>query len=119
MLSGNFTIHKNLDNDVIVKAIISRKQISGKYAKVMASATPLCEQIQNDDKYYPILAKVSNFPMPAPCPYPKGEYFINNFKVDEEFLPSLLPLGEYLVEVQLVLADEVIFGYNVYSTVTS
>lgn len=99
--------------------MMSRKSINGKYAKVMTSATPFCEQIQKDDKYYPILVKSSNFLLPAPCPYPKGEMFIDNFKVDEEFLPSLLPLGEYLVEVQLVLDKEVIFGYNVYSSVTN
>lgn len=117
-ISGNFTVFKNMGNEVICRTVSSRKASSGKFTRVMSTNAPLCNQIQNDEKYYPILAKSSNLLMPAPCPYPKGEYFINNFKVDEEFLPTLMPRGEYLVEVQLVLEDEVVFGYNIIATIS-
>lgn len=118
-MSGNFTMFKNMGNEVIVRSIVSRKSSSGKFVKVMTTNSPLCEQIQKDDKYYPIIAKSANFPMPAPCPFPKGEYYINGFKVDDEFLPTLLPLGEYLVEVLLTLEDVVVFGYNIEATISN
>lgn len=85
----------------------------------MQSNQPLCEQIQKDDKYYPLLAKSSNFVMPAPCPYPKMDMFINNFKVDEEFLPPMMPMGEWWVDVKLVLGDDVLFGYNIFATISA
>lgn len=117
-ISGNFTINKAMGNEVLVKSLTSRKSPGGKFVKVMQTATPLCEQIQNDDQYYPLIAKSSSFEMPAPCPYPKGENYISNFVVDEEFLPTLMPLGEYAVEVQLALGDVVVFGYRMGAEIT-
>lgn len=143
VLAGNFSLAKNMGNEIIVnmhtqqadqytsnrtkpssirpqvKCQSNRKQLNGKMVKVFASMSPLCDQIANDDHYYPILSKSSNFPMPAPCPFPKGEYIINNFKVDEEFLPTLLPLGEYVIEVHLMLNEEMLFGYIIHATISS
>lgn len=43
----------------------------------MSGKSPLCKQLEGDDKYYPLVAKSSNFPLPAPCPFPKVWFFFN------------------------------------------
>lgn len=159
VFSGDFELFKNMGNDVIViktlftllvirlkyilnilqvKFTNSKKGLDGKFNPLMAGESPICKQIQDDDKYYPIICESSNLPLPAPCPYPKvsycrnfehmqeslsfllkfqGKYSINNFKVDEHFLPSIMPAGEYLTLVTFLKDGNELFGYKMYVTI--
>lgn len=48
----------------------------------------------------------------------KGPYKINAFQVTEDFLPAVMPPGEYLTEVKMVQNGATIFGYKMYATIT-
>lgn len=44
----------------------------------------------------------------------KGTYSIKDFHIDEDFLPNIVPAGEYICVVSFKINDIVSFGYNVY-----
>lgn len=48
----------------------------------------------------------------------QGEYSINQFIVDDGFLPAEVPNGDYVMNVSFSLEDKVIFGYNLFITVS-
>lgn len=106
----------------------------------MSGATKLCACFIDDKKYYPQIAAASNFPVPPECPFPKvrlvltkctitilivvtisfqGKYAIRDFSVGEDFLPIMIPTGDYVVIVNFLANDEIIFGYKVTSTVSA
>lgn len=116
-ISGNFTFVKPMGNEVLVTVVVSRKGSTGKMVPAIRQSMSLCAWME-DKKYYPTLAKFSTFLLPAPCPYPKGEVAMKDFVVDEEFLPMVLPKGEYLTDIRMTLGDEVVFGYKIMATIS-
>lgn len=80
-LFGNITIHTDIDNSYLIEFRTYKKQ-GGEY-RLLPYRLPkkkFCDAIRDDDVVYPDLAAVSDFEMPAPCPYKKvtySQYFCN------------------------------------------
>lgn len=67
----------------------------------MRNQNPVCEYFKKDKLIWPDLVKASNMPKNNPCPFPKGNYTIKNYAVDEsKFGP--LPIGKYTAKGKLV-----------------
>lgn len=44
--------------------------------------------------------------VPSSCPIRKGHYYINDFDVDESFIPALTPPGAYKLDIIFTIADD-------------
>lgn len=68
---GTVIMHMPLDNSVMVRFEAFKKQ-GGEYRKLPYRLPPMpqCETTKGNNTYYEDLSKVSDFPYPAPCPFP-------------------------------------------------
>jgi ganglioside GM2 activator len=62
---------------------------------------PVCEYFKKDTLIWPDLVKASNLPNNNPCPFPKGNYTIKNFVVDDSKFKAL-PIGKYVAKGKLI-----------------
>lgn len=70
-------------------------------ALLLKKSQPFCDYIKNDNLVWPDLVKASNMPHQKTCPFPKGNYTIKNYVVDDsKFGPA--PPGKYLTKGKLM-----------------
>lgn len=67
----------------------------------MKNEEPLCNFFKNDRFFWPDVLKASNMPHDYVCPFPKGNYTITNFVVDEQKF-KMAPKGKYLARMQVI-----------------
>lgn len=76
---------------------------------------PVCEYFKSDKVVWPGLAKASNMPQNNPCPFPKGNYTIKNYVVDDsKFGP--IPPGKYTAKGKLVEDGKILTQVEIIST---
>lgn len=114
-LTGNFELKKNIGNEkqvrldgvkLIFTFVIFDSQIvfeiflpSGDL--LIRNKQPMCDFTKKDTLVWPDLIDASNLPKNRPCPFPKGNYTIDNFVInDSKFGP--LPYGKFLVKGKLL-----------------
>lgn len=74
--------------------------------------------MKNDGIIFPLIEKASNFPKNKPCPFPKGNYTIKNFVIDNaKFGP--LPNGRYLSRGKLIGDKKLLAQIEVYSSMNN
>jgi hypothetical protein len=120
-LVGTIRVLKSeFDNVAKVEFVLFKKQ-GGEYRKMPYNlpATPSCDFLNNDKNFYPEYSKVSNSPMPIPCPYPIMNYTIK----PEGFMPSLknfplhlLETGDYMVEATWKKNDKEVAKYQIFGS---
>lgn len=67
---------------------------------VFKTEKTICDYLQNEKMIYPDLVKVSNMPENPPCPFPKGNYTVNNYEIDEKKFSSIPP-GKYVARLRI------------------
>lgn len=83
----------------------------------MKNVRPICEFLRSDKLIWPDLQAASNMPKNNPCPFPKGNYTIKNYAVDEsKFGPA--PLGKYLTRGKLMENGKILTQVDVIATMT-
>ncbi|KAH8355457.1 hypothetical protein KR084_009642 [Drosophila pseudotakahashii] len=87
-------------------------------ATVFSTTKPLCQFIKEDEDTYPQLREVSNLPEQERCPFPKGKYQIDNYKVETNFLPDGSPKGDYKLQLSLLDREIPVSGLEVIVTLT-
>ncbi|EAT41910.1 AAEL006503-PA [Aedes aegypti] len=77
-----------------------------------------CESIDNDGVILTKLREVSNIPPKGTCPFPKGEYHIDKYQLDESQIPPMIPHGKYTLMVQMLDNNEIKGGYKLKVTIS-
>ncbi|XP_030381690.1 uncharacterized protein LOC115629372 [Scaptodrosophila lebanonensis] len=102
-LAGEMDVKLNLGDEQRL-AVLVYTYDSGANQKgplVMSVNKPFCQFVSEDKDTYPFLRKVSDLPDPTECPFPKGHYTIDNYKLETTFLPDDAPKGDYMLELNL------------------
>ena len=76
----------------------------------------ICDLLSKELLVVPDMRKVSNLPPPGTCPFPKGNYTIKNYKINEEKF-RFVPPGEFVTRVRIFEDGQVIGEYSVEATV--
>lgn len=85
---------------------------------LMRNEYPVCDYIKKDTLIWPLLEKSSDLPKNKPCPFPKGNYTIDNFEIDDsKFGP--LPSGRYLGRVKIVGDGKMLMQVDVYASLNN
>uniref|UniRef100_A0A182PJ35 MD-2-related lipid-recognition domain-containing protein n=1 Tax=Anopheles epiroticus TaxID=199890 RepID=A0A182PJ35_9DIPT len=100
-VSGSFTVFKNVGVEARVRWTVYKFDFMGNKRMFVNGEGTLCEIIAKDEVVYPNLLEWSNLPPQDSCPFPKGNYTINNFVLDEQRFPPALPASEWLIETIL------------------
>uniref|UniRef100_A0A1I8M5N3 Uncharacterized protein n=1 Tax=Musca domestica TaxID=7370 RepID=A0A1I8M5N3_MUSDO len=61
----------------------------------------ICDFMEQDEGVYRKLREVSNLPEPGTCPLAKGEYYIKNFELSDDYIPSDAIDGYYNIVAKL------------------
>src|SRR5690349_11683004 len=72
--------------------------VTEKGSSIIKKETKVCDFLQSEKMFYPQLVKVSNFPDPPPCPFPKGNYTIRNYELEEKKFLAFPP-GKYIARL--------------------
>lgn len=81
----------------------------------MKSVKPICEFLKTDKLIWPDLQAASNMPKNNPCPFPKGNYTIKNYMVDESKFGRAL-MGKYLTKGKLMEDGKILTQIDVVAT---
>lgn len=65
----------------------------------------LCEFLKSDTMFTPGVIAASNLPKSHPCPFPRGNYTIENYIVDESKVPPS-PIGKFLLKLSMKDEDD-------------
>uniref|UniRef100_A0A182MTH5 MD-2-related lipid-recognition domain-containing protein n=1 Tax=Anopheles culicifacies TaxID=139723 RepID=A0A182MTH5_9DIPT len=76
----------------------------------------LCEIVAKDEVIYPHLLESSNLPPQDSCPFPKGNYTIYNYVMDEQRLPPAVPASEWIIETLLSRDGKIGAGFRINFT---
>ncbi|XP_050100880.1 uncharacterized protein LOC126581342 [Anopheles aquasalis] len=115
---GSFSVLQNIGDEAeIMWTAYKLDPFSDRRQKYGAGAGKLCQVIAGDELVYPQLLQVSDFPPKGTCPFPKGNYTIDEYVLDERSLPPFIPPGEWLVEIKMLRDGLLGGGYGVQFTV--
>ncbi|KXJ77183.1 hypothetical protein RP20_CCG008150 [Aedes albopictus] len=93
-ISGTFSTRRALGNETRMSLEVLAKDYTGSFhQRLFWKEQPLCEFFDTENKYFPAVRKVSNFPEKGTCPFPKMDVTVNGFKFDEKMMPSMIPIG--------------------------
>ncbi|XP_050071353.1 uncharacterized protein LOC126559267 [Anopheles maculipalpis] len=115
-VSGSFTVLQNAGRETQVRWIVYKVNFMGNKQMFVNGAGSLCEIIAQDEVVYPHLLEMSNLPPQDSCPFPKGNYTIHNYVLDEQRFPPALPASDWIMEVILTRDGKVGGGFRVNLT---
>uniref|UniRef100_A0A182VW48 MD-2-related lipid-recognition domain-containing protein n=1 Tax=Anopheles minimus TaxID=112268 RepID=A0A182VW48_9DIPT len=115
-VSGSFTVLQNMGTETRVRWIIYKVDIFGKKQMFINGAGSLCEIIAKDEVVYPHLLELSNLPPQDSCPFPKGNYTIHNYVLDEQRLPPAVPASDWVVESYMSRQGKIGAGFKINFT---
>lgn len=73
----------------------------------MRKEYPVCEYFKQDRMIWQKIVAVSNMPKNSPCPFPKGNYTIKDYVLDESNF-SIAPPGRYSAVGKLIESGEIL-----------
>lgn len=101
IIEPNVHIDLKLNTSSVMKDLITTPVIS------------LCKYFQEPDKIPLLKTIVNGMEMygnfPNDCHLKKGSFYLNDFRINSEQIPSGSPDGKYLVDFELLLGTKVIF----------
>ncbi|XP_022232850.2 uncharacterized protein LOC111081170 [Drosophila obscura] len=111
-LAGDFEFKLNMGDEqgIMLRVFAYDSNAGQKGPLVMNMKKPFCKFVNEDEKTYPYLQKASNMPEQGDCPFPKGQYKIDNYELETEFLPDDAPKGDYLLEFTILDKDVGVAG---------
>ncbi|XP_035919678.1 uncharacterized protein LOC118517546 [Anopheles stephensi] len=115
-VSGSFTVFQNTGKEAQVRWTVYKIDFMGNKRMFINGAGSLCEIIAQDEVVYPHLLEKSNLPPQDSCPFPKGNYTIHNFVLDEQRFPPALPASDWIVETILTRDGKIGCGFRVSFT---
>ncbi|ALC49794.1 CheA7a [Drosophila busckii] len=103
-LTGEFEMKLNLGDEQKLSLQVFTYDAANKKKgpMVMNVNKPFCQFISEDEDTYPHLQAASNLPEKGECPFPKGEYSIDNYELETTFLPDDAPKADYLIELNIL-----------------
>ncbi|EDW65337.1 uncharacterized protein CheA7a [Drosophila virilis] len=75
---------------------------------------PFCQFV--NEKF--ILQKKSNMIEQGDCPFSKDKYTIDNYELETTFLPPTMPMGDYLLVLNITDKDDNVSGHLASVTLT-
>uniref|UniRef100_A0A182UF11 MD-2-related lipid-recognition domain-containing protein n=1 Tax=Anopheles melas TaxID=34690 RepID=A0A182UF11_9DIPT len=111
-VSGSFSVLTNAGKETLVRWIIYKYDFMGNRRMFVNGEGTLCEIIAKDELIYPNLLETSNMPPQDACPFPKGNYTINNFVMDEQRLPPAVPASDWLIETIITRGGKIGGGFR-------
>ncbi|BES88393.1 Hypothetical protein NTJ_01199 [Nesidiocoris tenuis] len=99
--NGKVIANYDITDDTTVHASISKLSAAGRWAALPITIPEqnICQFIQKDKEYYPVLQRNSN--LPKHCPIPKGQYTLNNAVLVAKKIPSFIPKGCFKVDLTI------------------
>uniref|UniRef100_A0A336M231 CSON007782 protein n=1 Tax=Culicoides sonorensis TaxID=179676 RepID=A0A336M231_CULSO len=104
LITGDGYVLQDIESDVVVSGSIAVLN-NGHYEPILRiEPLSFCKFLTGKRKsplmklVYKMISKFGR--MPQTCPIKKGHYFVNDFEVDEGFIPALAPAADYRVEIQ-------------------
>jgi hypothetical protein len=117
---GTYKIITDIDDSFSLQVIGLNMQ-GGQYRKIFErSVDEVCKAAYNETfkPYYDDLQAAQNIQIPwKTCPYPKGEYELRNYYVQDygSLIPPYMPGGEkWMVTVRYIKDDEIHGGFDFY-----
>ncbi|EDW78509.1 uncharacterized protein Dwil_GK16147 [Drosophila willistoni] len=119
-LAGDFEFKLNMGDEqrISLQVFVYDSNNKQKGMLVMNVNKPFCQFVNEDTDTYPYLKEASNLPDQGGCPFPKGEYTINNYELETNFLPDDAPKGDYLIELTTMDKDTGVAGLIAIVTLT-
>uniref|UniRef100_A0A182HK71 MD-2-related lipid-recognition domain-containing protein n=1 Tax=Anopheles arabiensis TaxID=7173 RepID=A0A182HK71_ANOAR len=111
-VSGSFSVLTNAGKETLVRWIVYKYDFMGNRRMFVNGEGTLCEIIAKDELIYPNLLETSNMPPQDACPFPKGNYTINNFVMDEQRLPPAVPASDWLIETIITRGGKIGGGFR-------
>ncbi|XP_058060337.1 uncharacterized protein LOC131211018 [Anopheles bellator] len=116
-VSGTLSILQNIGDEAYIFYVIYKLgAFDGQRRKYLDGNGRVCKLISGDEYIYPQMLNYSNLPSKDTCPFPKGNYTVNDFVVDERKLPAIIPPGEWLIVVKLMRDGKLGAGYRINFT---
>ncbi|KAH8345311.1 hypothetical protein KR067_000080 [Drosophila pandora] len=103
VVAGDFEFKLNMGDEqkIALRVFVYDSSAKQKGPLVMNVNKPFCQFINEDKDTYPEIQKSSNLPEQGSCPFPKGQYKIDNYEMETNFLPDDAPKGDYIIELSL------------------
>ncbi|KAH8338805.1 hypothetical protein KR074_000406 [Drosophila pseudoananassae] len=103
VVAGDFEFKLNMGDEqkIALRVFVYDSAAKQKGPLVMNVNKPFCQFINEDQDTYPEVQKSSNLPEQGNCPFPKGQYKIDNYEMETNFLPDDAPKGDYIIELSL------------------
>ncbi|XP_049301715.1 uncharacterized protein LOC125775206 [Anopheles funestus] len=115
-VSGSFRVLQNAGSETQVRWIIYKIDLFGNKRMFINGAGSLCDIIAKDEVVYPHLLESSNLPPQDSCPFPKGNYTIHNYVLDEQRFPPAVPASDWIIETIMTRDDKVGAGFRINFT---
>lgn len=114
--AGNMTFFVNVGNEYEIETKLY-KNTGNQYKQTpfKIPRTAFCDAVQKND-HFDTLRKVSNIPAKEVCPWPKGTYEVYGNSLNLTGLPPYFE-GKYMVETNFYKHDELLNGYQIFSTI--
>lgn len=84
--------------------------------KLFKFEKPMCEYMKTENVYLPELRECSNLPGPEACPFPKGNYTISNYNIDEKRF-GMAPLGAYEANLKIMEDGKILAACKIAITI--
>ncbi|XP_023300581.2 uncharacterized protein LOC111682824 [Lucilia cuprina] len=120
VVSGSFTVNLNLANEqkVNLQVFPYDKEKQAKGPLVFNIEREICKFVAEDEDIYPGIKEKSNLPEPGSCPLSKGEYTIDDYEMNADFLPADTPKGDYLLVFLLKDGMSPVAGFTAIITIS-
>ncbi|KAJ6635792.1 hypothetical protein Bhyg_14378 [Pseudolycoriella hygida] len=119
VITGDFSLLINLgDDSSMVYEVLKKSDVSDDYTSLLKDSGNICKFTVTNTNFYPRFRSFTNFPEPDTCPFPKGNYTIKDFTLDENLFPDTAPNGAYLMKTVYTKDNQNLFGYNIALEVT-
>ncbi|XP_065365718.1 uncharacterized protein CheA7a [Calliphora vicina] len=120
VVGGSFTLNLNLADEqkLNLQVFPYDKDKQAKGPLVFNIEREVCKFIAEDEDIYPGIKDKSNLPDPETCPLPKGEYTIEDYEMNADFLPADTPKGDYLLVFLLKEGMSPVAGFTAIITIS-
>ncbi|XP_053670847.1 uncharacterized protein LOC128721149 [Anopheles nili] len=112
-VTGSFTVFQNIGAETQIHWSVYKVDIMGHKRMFLDGTGSLCQIIAKDESIYPQLLETSNLPPQDSCPFPKGNYTIFNYILDEQRFPPVAIRSDWLFEVIITRDGKVCGGFRV------
>ncbi|XP_052890338.1 uncharacterized protein LOC128298610 [Anopheles moucheti] len=111
-VEGSFRVLQNAGTETQVRWTVYKIDFMGNKRMFVNGAGTLCDILAKDEVIYPALLEVSNLPAQDSCPFPKGNYTINNYVLDEHRFPPALPASDWIIETIMTRDGKIGAGFR-------